>query len=125
MLGQGNAALNESAQNLERGAEQLKQALPSSDARERMYYDAAWAYRTLADSEVVAARHRMQQDRQRALQADADRKAAPGTKAPQVPLPEISRHEIPVQGYEQRTRAAYEHLIANFNDTLLSIDAPP
>ncbi|HEX3148844.1 MAG TPA: tetratricopeptide repeat protein [Gemmataceae bacterium] len=123
MLAQGNAALNESAQNLERGAEQLKGPLPSSDARERMYYDAAWAYRSLAEAEVAAARLKMQQDRQKALQAEADKKAAPGTKAPQVPLPEIGRGEMPVQPYEQRARAAYQNLIANFNDSLLSIDA--
>src|SRR5258708_5432627 len=123
MLAQGHAALNESAQNLEKGAEALKAALPGNDARERMYYDAAWAYRALADSEVAAARLKLQQDRQKALQAEADKKAAPGTKAPQVPLPDVARGDAPVQPSEQKARAAYQNLVANFNDSLLSIDA--
>jgi cellulose synthase operon protein C len=123
LLAQGNAALNESGQNLENAAGGLKAALPASDARERMYYDAAWAYRTLADAEVAAARLKMQQDRQKALQAEADKKAPPGTKAPQVPLPDVARGEIPVQPYEQRARGAYQKLIGDFADTLLSIDS--
>jgi tetratricopeptide (TPR) repeat protein len=122
-LAQGNAAINESAQNLEKGADALKAALPASDARERMYYEAAWAYRALADAEVAAARLKVQQDRQKALQAEADKKAAPGTKAPPVPLPEIARSEVPVQPSEQKARAAYQKQIAEFNDTLLSVDA--
>jgi tetratricopeptide (TPR) repeat protein len=123
LLNQGNAALKETAQNLETVAEALKASLPKEDARERMYYEAAWAYRALADAEVAAARLKLQQDRQRSLQAEADKKTPPGTKAPAVPLPEVGRDEIPVQPSEQRARAAYQSQIANFNDTLLSVDA--
>lgn len=122
-LGQGNAALNESAQNLEKGAEALKATLPANEARERMYYEAAWAYRSLADAEVAAARLKMQQDRQKALQAEADKKAVPGTKAAAVPLPEVARKDVPIQPSEQRARTAYQNQVNNFNDTLLSIDA--
>jgi tetratricopeptide (TPR) repeat protein len=123
MLAQGNAAVNESAQNLEKGAEALKAALPASDARERMYYEAAWAYRALADAEFAAARLKVQQDRQKVLQTEADKKAPPGTKVPPVPLPDIARSEVPVQPSDQKARVAYQNQIANFNDTLLSIDA--
>lgn len=122
-LAQGNAALNESAQTLERSADALKGPLPAGDARERMYYEAAWAYRALAEGEVAAARKKLQEDRQKALQAEADKKAPPGTKAPPVPLPEVARNQVPVQPSEQKARAAYEKHIANFNDTLLSVDA--
>src|SRR5262245_54269521 len=122
-LAQGIAALNESGQNLENAAGALKAPLPASDARERMYYEAAWAYRSLSDAEVAAARIRLQQDRQKTLQAEADKKAAPGTKAPAVPLPDLARKDIPVQPGEQRARAAYQNQINNFSDTLLSIDA--
>jgi TolA-binding protein len=40
-----------------------------------------------------------------------------------VPLPEIARSEVPVQPAEQKARAAYQKQIADFNDTLLSVDA--
>lgn len=123
MLQQGNTALNEAGQMLEKRAEELKAALPKDDARERMYYEAAWAYRALADQEVAATRQRIQQDKQKALQAEADKKAAPGTKAPQVPPPDIARSEIPLQPAEQKARGAYQNQVANFNDTLLSVDA--
>ncbi len=123
MLQQGIAALTESAQNLERTADALKQALPLNDARERMYYDAAWAYRTLADAEVNATRTKLQLDKQKALQAEADTKAPPGTKAPPIPPPGIARAEVPLQPNEQRARTAYQNQIGNFTDSLLSVDA--
>jgi tetratricopeptide (TPR) repeat protein len=123
MLAQGNAALNESAQTLERRAGELKAALGNNDARERMYYEAAWAYRGLAEPEVAAARLKLQQDKQKALQAEADKKAAPGTKAPQVPLPDVARGEVPVQPSEQKARGAYQNHLHEFSDTLLSVDS--
>jgi tetratricopeptide (TPR) repeat protein len=123
MLAQGNAALNESAQTLERRSAELKQSLGGNEARERMYYEAAWAYRGLAEAEVAATRLKLQHDKQKALQADADKKAAPGTKAPQVPLPAIARAEVPIQPSEQKTRGAYQSQLAEFSDTLLSVDA--
>jgi tetratricopeptide (TPR) repeat protein len=121
LLAQGNAALTDAAQTLERRADDFKAALGNSDARERMYYEAAWAYRALAESEVSAARLKLQQDRQRAIQAEADKKA--GAKAPPVPLPDVPRSAVPVQPSELKARAAYQRQIDNFNDTLLSVDA--
>ncbi|MBO0697367.1 MAG: tetratricopeptide repeat protein, partial [Zavarzinella sp.] len=120
-LAQGNAALTESAQTLERRGDEFKAALPNNDARERMYYEAAWAYRALADAEVAAARLKLQQERQRALQAKADKKA--GGKAPQIPLPDVPRSAVPIQPSERKARAAYQKQIDNFSDTLLSVDA--
>jgi TolA-binding protein len=123
LLAQGNAALNESAQNLLSRADHLKAALPLDDARERMYYDAAWAYRALAEQEVLTARLKLQQERQKKLQAEADKKATPGTKAPPVPIPDVRRAEVPEQPAEKKARAAYQKLIDNFADTLISVDA--
>ena len=57
------------------------------------------------------------------LQADVDKKAPPGTKVASVPLPDVARSEVPVQPSEQKARTAYQNQIANFNDSLLSIDA--
>jgi len=123
MLNQGTAALHESAQTLERRAEELRGSLPTSEARERMYYEAAWAYRGMAELQVADARSRLQRERQKALQAEADKKASPGAKAPPVPLPDVPRAAVPVQEAEKWARNMYAAHVANFNDTLLSIDA--
>ena len=88
-----------------------------------MHYEAAWAYRYLADAEVATTRLKIQQDRQKALQAEADKKAAPGTKAPIIRLPEVARAEVPLQPSEQKARGAYQNQLGNFSDTLLSVDA--
>ncbi len=122
LLAQGNAALNESAQTLERRAGELRAALGGNDARERMYYEAAWAYRDLAEQEIAAARLSIQQDRQRAKQAEANKQAPPGTRAPMVPLPDVARSSVPIQPAEQKARSAYQNHLHDFGDTLLSVD---
>jgi cellulose synthase operon protein C len=116
-------AMNDAGLTLERRGEEYRQSLPANDARERMYYESAWAFRAVAEHEVNATRVRLQQEKQRKLQEEADRKAPPGTKAAAVSLPEIRRAEVPVQPAEQRARTAYESHIKNFNDSLLSIDS--
>ncbi|HJZ94076.1 MAG TPA: tetratricopeptide repeat protein [Gemmataceae bacterium] len=122
LLNQGKAAITEAGQLLEGKADDLKAALPTNDARERMYYEAAWAFRTLSELEIAAARLKIQQERQQKLQAEADKKA-PGTKAATVPLPDVARAEVPEQPAEKRARAAYQKLIEQFADSLLSVDA--
>lgn len=119
---QGVAALTESAQNLERQAEAFKPMMPISDARERMYYEAAWAWRTLADHDFAVARAKVQADKQKAMQAEAD-KQSPTGKAPVVALPEVPRAQVPLQPTEKRAREVYAVHIANFSDSLLSIDS--
>ena len=86
---------------------------PLLEARSRLYYDAAWAWRTVADQEVPAAIRQMQIDKQKATQAEADKKAAPGSKAPSVPLPPIPRLAVPLQPAEGKARTAYQLLVAN------------
>ncbi len=58
----GAKDLREAVQYLNAQAEQVKQKQPDSPARARMYYEAAWACRALADLEVKAARDKMRQD---------------------------------------------------------------
>src|SRR5262249_15954741 len=50
--------LNEAGQQLQTRADEFKQSQPNLDARARMYYEAAWAWRSIADQEVTAARTR-------------------------------------------------------------------
>ena len=45
------------------------------EARGRMYYEAAWAWRTLADRDIAGAKMALQVDKQKQLQAVADKKA--------------------------------------------------
>ena len=70
-------------------AEEFKQTLPGAEVRARMFYESAWAWRAVADHEIAGMRSRMQLEKQRLLQAEADRRAPPGTKAPVVQLPDI------------------------------------
>ncbi len=55
-IGQGRQMIVEAADQLYLRAEQFKTALPTAEARARMYYDSAWAWRTIADGEVAKAR---------------------------------------------------------------------
>ncbi len=123
MMQQGFAAVNETIGNMERKAEELKQAMPQGEARERMLYEAAWAARYMGEAEVEATRKRLQLEKQRVMQDEANRKAPQGTKAATVPPPEIGRLEIPIQPAEQRARGLYQRHIEQFNDSLLSIDS--
>ena len=122
-LAAGFNVLNEAAQTLQNRAEEFKPSQPQLDARARMYYEAAWAWRTIADQEVLTTRQRMQQEKRNLLQGEADRKAAPGTKAAAVPLPEIPRAAVPVQPAEGKARAAYQLLIAGYFDSLIAVEA--
>jgi TolA-binding protein len=114
--------LNEAAQQLQTRADEFKQAQPNLDARSRMYYEAAWAWRSTADQEVAGTRLRLQQEKQKLLQAEADKKAGPGAKAPSVPLPDVPRASVPVQPAEAKARGAYQALITNAPDLLLSVE---
>ena len=114
LLAQGNAAFNESAQKLETaGPSEFKgplpaTAMPASACTTRPPGRTA----ALADAEVAAARLKLQQDRQKALQAEADKKAPPGTKAAAGPAAGRAPQRVPVQPAEQKARAAYQKLIA-------------
>lgn len=115
--------LAETITSLERRAEELREKLPQNDARERMYYEAAWAARTVGEIEHASAKLKIQQERQAKLQDEANKKVPPGQKAQPVPLPEVSRKEVPEQPAEKKARELYQLQINNFNDSLLSVDA--
>lgn len=122
-LNNGFNALNEAAQTLQTRAEEFKATQPNYEARARMFYDAAWAWRFIADQEIARARAQMQLEKQKQLQAEADKKAAPGTKAPAVPLPEIDRALVALQPSEGKARNSYQILIGSFPDILVSVEA--
>jgi cellulose synthase operon protein C len=108
---------------LQTKGEETRDAQPALDARIRLYYEAAWAWRSIAEREVAAARSKLQVELQKLQQAEADKKAAPGSKAAQVPLPEAPRSQVPVQPAEAKARNAYQLLIGYGVDTLLTIES--
>lgn len=83
---------------LERRAEEFKQGLPQSEARARMLYDAAWAYRAAATSAPLNP---------------AARPSTPGEKPDPDPL---STQML------DATRKAYGKLIAEFPDLSLAVE---
>ncbi len=120
---QGRAAINEAADQLNRRAEEAKNAQPAAEARSRMYYDAAWAWRFLAEAEVQTAREALQKQLQAKKVEELLKKLPPNSPPPQVPLPEVARAAIPQQPHEERTFNSYKRLIEEFPETALSVEA--
>jgi tetratricopeptide (TPR) repeat protein len=97
MLNDGRGAVAQAAGQLEHRCGEFAQAMPSGEPRARMLYDAAWAYRFLAEDEVRQAHEKLP-------------KGAP-------------REKVPVQPSEERTFNAYKRLIDEFADFSLAVDA--
>lgn len=120
---EGLNAVRDAGKYLEGQAEAFKQALPQAEARARMLYDAAWAFRFAADTEVSGAREKMQQDLLKKLSDEALKKLPPGSKPPQLPPPEIARKDIAIQPTEEKARNVYKNLIDGFADLPLAAEA--
>lgn len=123
LLTSGFNVLGEAALTMRTKADDMRDTYPGLEARGRLFYEAAWAWRTVAEREITAARAQLQIEKQKQLQAEADKKAAPGSKSLPVPLPEIARALVPVQPSEDKARKAYEVFISSYSETLLSIEA--
>lgn len=115
------AAVAQAGQYLEGQAEAFKAALPTAEARARMLYDAAWAYRVVAEFEVNATTTRLQNEEQQRLLKEAAAKNP--MKPPVIPLPEIARGKVPVQPSEAKARDSYKRLIEQFSDLSLAGDS--
>ena len=119
----GRQAINEAADQLNRRAEESKNAQPTAEARARMYYDAAWAWRFLAEEEVRVAREALQKQLQAKKVEELLKKLPPNSPAPNVPLPEVARSAIPRQPHEERTFNSYKRLIDEFPEAELAVEA--
>jgi cellulose synthase operon protein C len=117
------SAVRNAGQYLEQQSEGFKQALPNAESRARMLYDAAWVYRSLADMEIAAVRDRMQQEQQKKLVDEAQKKLPAGSPPLRIPLPEIARPTIPLQPSEDKARSVYRSLIKSFEELPLVLDA--
>ena len=119
----GRQAIVEAGDQLSRRGEEFKNPLPTSDARARMYYDSAWAWRFLADDEVAKVREDMRKLAHAKLVEEAVKKLPPNSPPPQIAMPEIAKRSVPVQPHEERSYNAYKRLIDEFPDTAASVDA--
>ncbi|HVS35816.1 MAG TPA: tetratricopeptide repeat protein [Gemmataceae bacterium] len=97
----GVRIVNEAADYLEEQARNKNVAL-SPALQARLFYEAAWVWRSLIDEQVGAARQRIQDER---------RKQAPDA-------PDVQLGDVPLQPAEKKARAAYETLIADQPDLL-------
>ncbi len=84
-------------------ADQFKPTIPNAPGRARMYYDAAWAYRWLAEPEVAKARE------------DLQKTLPPGTTP--------DRGAVPVQPSETKAFATYKRVAEEFPEATLAVDA--
>jgi tetratricopeptide (TPR) repeat protein len=105
--------LREAVKFLEERAQQLKGKDPPPEARARMLYETAWAYRDLAEPEVEAVRTRMAQKLAQEMKLDLSK----------FPSPEVPLAKVPVQPAEEKARAAYKTLIGEFPDLPLATEA--
>jgi TolA-binding protein len=99
--------LGEAVRFLEERAAQLKGKEAAAEARARMLYETAWAYRDLAGPEIDAARAKLAQQKPR----------------PKVQPDEIPLNKVPVQPAELKARAAYKALIGDYPDLALATEA--
>jgi TolA-binding protein len=95
---------------LEGQAEQWKKEQPIHEARARMLYEAAWAYRELAEPEIQAARAQIAQELHKKL----------GPAASKLPPPDVPLAQLPLQPGEKKARALYQALLAGFPDLPLA-----
>lgn len=111
-------------------AQRLRPKQPASAARARMLYEAAWGSRLLAEQEIDAARHKLQQElwRKKRDEVARDPTRSVGTRGgnwppPFVAAPEVPLNMVPLQPAEKEARKHYQTLIAEFPDLNLNADA--
>jgi TolA-binding protein len=120
---EGLRPIREAVAFLEGQLHQLRSRQPQADVRVRMLYESAWEYRALADAEVADARAKFQQDKAKKLQEQVAKAAPPAGVVLPVALPEIPLSEVPLQPAEQKARAQYKSLIADFPHSSLAVEA--
>jgi tetratricopeptide (TPR) repeat protein len=122
LIEEGFKAIRDVTAYYEAQVEPLAKRQAPPETRARVHYEAAWAFRVLAEPEVVAARTKMQQDLLKKLQDEAVKKD-PKYKPPAIVAPpDIPLSQMPLQPAEQKARAHYQAALA-FNDVPLSVDA--
>ena len=109
LVQQGRAAVADAADVLVRRCDESKAVMPNDEARSRMLYDAAWAFRDLAGPEIQQAVEQAHKE--------AHAKLPPGS-----PWPSVPRSQVPPTPFEKRCFDCYKKLADGFADTALSVD---
>jgi TolA-binding protein len=121
-LNEGYNQVRQVVQYFEQQTEQWRQKQPTAEGRARMYYEAAWANRTLAGPEVTAARTKIQQDLLKKAHEEALKKD-PNWKPPAIVAPpDVPLSAVPLTPSETKCRGMYQTLIKEFTDLPLAID---
>ncbi|HVS38276.1 MAG TPA: tetratricopeptide repeat protein [Gemmataceae bacterium] len=123
LLNDGVKDLRDAVQYLNAQADQVKQKQPDSPVRARMFYEAAWTCRALADLEVKAARDKIQQEQWQKRKQEVAAKTPPGQTPPFVSPPDVPLSSVPLQPSEIQARAEYTSLINAFPDLAINADA--
>src|SRR5262249_7660233 len=115
--------LGKAAAYLAAQADLLKEKQPVPEVRARMLYEAAWAYRELAEPEVADARAKIQERLAKTRRAKAVKNNAQQQPAAIIAPLEVALATIKVQPSEAKARAQYEALIEAFPDLPLATEA--
>jgi TolA-binding protein len=123
LIDDGNKEIRDAAQYLITQSAQLKEKHPDAPSRARMLYDAAWAYRVIADQEVTAAHNKMIEEQWQKLKDEVAQRTPKGRRPLFVPKPDVPLAAVPVQPAEKDVRAQYKALIDGFPDLAVNADA--
>ncbi|MEZ6139647.1 MAG: tetratricopeptide repeat protein [Zavarzinella sp.] len=104
-------------------AQNTRTTFSAAPARERLFYEAAWAARYAGEYEIREAQNRKQKQQWLDLRSQAKKELPEGADLPYIPQPVIAVKDVTVQHGENVARSCYNHLIKEFSDTILSVDA--
>ena len=113
--------LRETAQYFESTAGPVGQKAPGSEAHLRMFYEAAWCWRTVGDVEVETARAALAEESRKKAQDLATKNAEPGKPAPVVNAPIVALAAVPWQPAQQRAMEQYQQIVKAASDAPLAI----
>jgi tetratricopeptide (TPR) repeat protein len=116
----GLKKLQEAAGYLESQAGEFKKKSTEKKELARMYYEAAWAWRGIAEFEIAAARAKLEQEQKKKLEEAIAKKLPPGKPLPPIVVPPIPLKAIALQPAEQKARASYQILVNEFGDLPLT-----
>jgi TolA-binding protein len=123
-LRQAANTLTTQEQNLRRRKvenEDLSKVLAS--IRSRMMYEAAWAWRSVAELEIESARKKTQLELWQKKKEELARLTPAGQTPPTPPMPEVTLEMIAPQAAEKEVRSRYEELIKTFPEANINADA--
>lgn len=112
-INEGYKTVRDAVAYLEKTAETLNSVEGVQEVRARMYYEAAWGLRHLADQEIAAAKTGVAREMVKKM----------GATAAKLPLPAVPLDKVPLQPAEKQARGVYKGLIERFGDVPLSVDA--